>query len=161
MCYISFALVLLVSIIYNLYIIIKYKKIPESLSETSYIMGGNKIYLFTGYCFLICILILPVLFNITPINFQVIPFIFCGGLLFAGCSPLFKNGLDKIVHYSSAIIAFIAFIIYSIFCIPWYFSICYIITLGLLCIWKYKNYVYWAEQLALLDLCIYIILTIC
>lgn len=155
------SIILIITLLYNGYIIIKYKKLPESLSETSYIMGGNKRYLFTGYCFLICILILPVLLDITPIAFQVIPFIFCGGLIFAGVSPLFKEGLDKIVHYSSAIIAFLAFIIYSIFCIPWYFSICYIIILSILCIWKYNNYVYWAEQLALLDICIYIILTLC
>ena len=58
-------LMLLITFLYNGYIFIKYKKIPESLSETSYLLGGNKRYWFTGYCFIICILLLPVLFEIT------------------------------------------------------------------------------------------------
>ena len=33
-----------ITIVYNCYIIIRYKKIPESLSETSYLLGGNKRY---------------------------------------------------------------------------------------------------------------------
>lgn len=37
-------LILLITLLYNSYIIIKYKKIPESLSETSYLLGGNKRY---------------------------------------------------------------------------------------------------------------------
>ena len=48
-------LMLLITFLYNGYIFIKYKKIPESLSETSYLLGGNKRYWFTGYCFIICI----------------------------------------------------------------------------------------------------------
>jgi hypothetical protein len=68
------------------------------------------------YCFIISILLLPVLFETTIINFQILPFIFCGGLAFAGCSPLFKEGLDKIVHYSSSYIAFGTYILYMICC---------------------------------------------
>lgn len=37
-------LILLITLSYNSYIIIKYKKLPESLSETSYLLGGNKRY---------------------------------------------------------------------------------------------------------------------
>lgn len=46
-------LTLLITLLYNSYMIKKYKKIPESLSETSYLLGGNKRYWFTGYCFII------------------------------------------------------------------------------------------------------------
>ena len=108
-------LTLLITLLYNSYIIIKYKKIPQSLSETSYLLGGNKRYLFTGYCFIISFCLLPVLFTITN-NFLFLPFIFCGGLLFAGCSPLFKSGLDKPIHYICSYIAFAAYIFYMIFC---------------------------------------------
>ena len=37
-------LTFIITLLYNSYIIIKYKKIPESLSETSYLLGGNKRY---------------------------------------------------------------------------------------------------------------------
>ena len=112
---ISIILCLLITLLYNSYIIIRHKKIPESLSETSYLLGGNKRYFFTVYCILVCLL-LPILLEITPTNYQIIPFIFCGGLSFAGCSPLFREGLDKKIHYISAYIAFGAYILYMILC---------------------------------------------
>jgi hypothetical protein len=106
---------LVITLLYNGYIIIKYKKIPESVSETSYLLGGNKRYLFTGYCVITSFCLLPMLLEIT-MTLQFLPFLFCGGLLFAGCSPLFREGLDKLVHYSSAYIAFAAYVLYMIFC---------------------------------------------
>ena len=154
---ISTILCLIVTIVYNTYIIVKYKKIPESLSETSYLLGGNKRYFFTVYCIIVCLLLLPILLEITPTNYQIIPFIFCGGLSFAGCSPLFREGLDRIVHYSSAYAAFGAYVIYMIFCMNLWWLIGYFIILGILCVIKWKSYVFWAEMLALMEICIYII----
>jgi hypothetical protein len=143
---------LLITIAYNSYIFIRFKKVPQSLSETSYLFGGNKRYFFTAYCMIVCLLLLPLLLEITPNNFQIIPFIFCGGLSFAGCSPLFRKGLDKKIHYISAYIAFGAFILYMVLCMHWIYIIVYAVLFGVLCLWKYKCYVYFAEMLALLFL---------
>ena len=107
---------IIITLVYNLYIILKYKKIPESLSETSYLLGGNKRFMFTGYCVLTSFLLLPILLELTTASFQIMPFIFCGGLLFAGCSPLFREGLDKPIHYIFSGLAFAAYIFYMIFC---------------------------------------------
>lgn len=148
-------LTILITLVYNGYIMIKYKKIPESLSETSYLLGGNKRYWFTGYCFIICILLLPLLFNVTNNNLLILPFIFCGGLAFAGCSPLFREGLDRIVHYSSAYTAFAAYVLYMILCMNWWWVLGYVVVLGILCIIKWKSYVYWAEIVALLEIIIF------
>ena len=146
-----------ITVLYNSYIIIKYKKIPESLSETSYLLGGNKRYWFTGYCFIISFCLLPVLFTITSNNFLFLPFIFCGGLLFAGGSPLFRSGLDKPIHYIFSYLAFAAYIFYMIFCMGWIWLIGYLIVLGILCAIKWKHYVYWAEILALFEIIIFIL----
>ena len=151
-------LTLLITLLYNSYMIIRYKKIPESLSETSYLLGGNKRYWFTGYCFTICLLLLPQLFNVTNDDLLILPFIFCGGLAFAGCSPLFRNGIDKIVHYSSAHTAFVAYILYMIFCMNWWWVLGYAIILGILCAIRWKTFVYWAEMLALFELCLFILI---
>lgn len=148
---------LIITLVYNSFILIKYKKIPQSLSETSYLLGGNKRYLFTIYCFMISFCLLPILLEITT-TLQIIPVIFCVGLLFSGCSPLFKEGLDRIVHYSSSYIAFGAYVIYMIFCMNWWWVLGYFVILGLLCIIKLKSYVYWAEMLALFEICTYIII---
>lgn len=148
---------LIITLVYNSFILIKYKKIPQSLSETSYLLGGNKRYLFTIYCFIISFCLLPILLEITT-TLVFIPVIYCGGLAFAGCSLLFREGLDRIVHYSSAYIAFAAYILYMIFCMNWWWVLGYIVALGMLCLWKYKCYVYFAEMLALLEICTYIII---
>ena len=141
---------LFITIVYNTFIIIKYKTIPTSLSETNYMLGGLKRYFFTAYCATTCFLIVPALMAYTSENFQFLPFIFCGGLLFAGCTPFFKEDIQKKAHYISAYVAFAAFIIYLILCMHWIWIVEYILILGALCIWKFKSLVYFAEILALL-----------
>ena len=148
---------LILTLVYNFYIISKFKKIPESLSETSYMLGGNKRFLFTLYCFSVCFLLIPVLLEFTPVSLQILPFIFCGGILFAGCSPLFKEGLDKIIHYTFAYLSFFTYICYMIFCMGWIWLIIYLTILSILCLIKWKCYVYWAEILALLETIIFIL----
>lgn len=147
---------LVITLLYNSYVIIKYKKIPESLSETSYLFGGNKRYLFTGYCIITSFCLLPMLLEIT-MTLQFLPFIFCGGLLFAGCSPLFRSGLDKPIHYIFSGLAFIAYLCYIMLCMGWVWLIGYLIILSILCIIKLKSYVYWAEILALFEIIIFIL----
>ena len=144
-----------ITIVYNCYMIIRYKKIPESLSETSYLLGGNKRYWFTGYCFIICILLLPVLFEITVDSLLFLPFLICGGLSFAGCSPLFREGLDKPVHYIFSILAFVCYICYMIFCMGWTWLIGYLVLLLILCFIKKTSTIYWAEMLAIIEICIF------
>ena len=153
------ALCILIMLIYNSVVIIKYKKIPASLSETAYMIGGEKSlkrYWFTLYCTLTAFTILPVLFKYTADDFQAIPFIFCAGLLFAGFSPAFRSGLDRVVHYVSAYISFGGFLLYEILYMSWVWLVAYMILLGLLCIWKRNCYVYFAELLALTELCIWL-----
>lgn len=147
----------IITLLYNVSICTYYRTIPESLSETSYILG-SKNFLFTIYCFIIGLCIMPPLFNITNENLQFIPFIFCGGLIFAGFSPLYKKGLDKKVHYISALIAFITFIVYVIFQMGYEWLIYYLIILGVTCLIKFKSYVYFAELIALFEILIYLII---
>lgn len=149
-------IIILLSIAYNTYIILKYKRIPESLSETSYMLCKDKL-LFVGYCVITGGLMLPLLLNITPENFQCFPFFICGGLIMAGASPLYRNGLDKYVHYVSAMFAFISFLIYLgiynwLMLLTVILFLCsYYIVLGK------KTIIYFAEIVALIYL-IYIIL---
>lgn len=147
----------LFSLAYNGYILWRFRRIPTSLSETAYLLGGDiKKYWFTLYCIIIGITLLPNVFDITLEGYEFIPFIFFLGLLFAGISPSFKYGLDKIVHYISASISFIGFVLYTILCIDWIWLIGYSILLIGLCIWKRKCYIYFAEILALITIIIYL-----
>lgn len=158
---ISILLCLVFMLVYNTTIITKYKRVPGSLSETSYIIssgGGPKKYLFTLYSILTGITLLPPLFIVTPDGFEVIPFLLCVGFLFSGFSPTYKSGLERPVHYISAYISFISFILYSILCMGWIWLVGYGIILGLLCLWKSKCYVYFAEILALIGISTWVLI---
>lgn len=146
---------LLISLIYNIYILFRYKLIPSSLSETAYLFG-NKKYLFTLYCFSVVFLLTPMLLEIM-VGHEFIAFLFGGGLLFSGASPLFKNGLEKKVHYISAYISFAAFIIFMLLYIKVIYIISYILILLLLIFLNKRCYVYFAENLALLWIILYLI----
>lgn len=143
---ISLILFIIISLIYNLYIILKYKTIPVSLSETSYILGGFKRYWFSAYCVLVSFLILPNLLTILPESIMFLGFLMSSGLLFAGMSPLFKEGMDKTIHYASAIVSFVTFILLLILLKPW-LLLWYCICLVPFILWKKDCYVYFAEML--------------
>ena len=65
---------LILSFIYNGYVIFKYN-IPVSLSDTSYLFGGNTRYLFTGYCYTSAFLLIPVLLDLVPTTLTFLPFL--------------------------------------------------------------------------------------
>lgn len=150
------------TIIYNLSIILIYKRIPISLSETSYMLAGeNKSglrYLFSLYCCVLCFCIMPCLLEILPEYFQFVPFIMCAGLLFAGMSPMFKEGLEKTVHYLSSMLAFIMYLIFMCVMMEWYMIVGYILLLGGLIVWKKECYTYFAEILAFIFMSIFILI---
>ena len=157
---ISISLCLVFMLIYNTIIITKYKKVPKSLSETAYLIsnGGNiRRYLFTLYCTLTGITLLPPLFIVTPENLEFIPFLLCASFLFSGFSPAYKSGIERPIHYISAYMSFTCFILYGILCMGWPWLVGFVIILGGLCIWKPKCYVYFAEILALIGICLWIL----
>lgn len=154
---INIIIFLIISLIYNGYIIYKYG-IPVSLSETSYLLGGNKRYLFTGYCYLSAFLVIPVLLGIVPETLTFLPFLMCVGLLFSGATPLFKKGLDKPVHMIFSIMSFISFIVFIILMMGWWWFGAFALIFTGLCIWKRKCFVYFAEMLAFLFISLFILI---
>ena len=59
-------------------------------------------------------LMIPALLSAVPETLTVLPFFMCSGLMFSGASPLFKQGLDKSIHYTASIVAFVSFLIFLI-----------------------------------------------
>ena len=147
---ISLIIVLITTLVYNGYVIKINKDIPESLSATAYILGGFKRYFFTLYCVIIGMGFLPHLFEITNENYQFIPFLMIAGLLFAGFTPSFKDGLDKKVHYISSYVSFIALLFFMLVCTPKWFIMLYFLIFIALCRWKNNSFVYFGEILSIL-----------
>lgn len=147
---------LIITFIYNGYIIYKHKRIPYSLSETSYMYGGSKRYFFTLYCLIIGLSILPQLFKIANNGFEIIPFIFIIGLSLAGLTPNYREDFQDKIHNISAYISFAAFLLFMfIFVNHWLILGYLIICLGLV-FWKKECYTYIFEIISILFLNIWL-----
>lgn len=143
-------------LIYNIYVIGIFG-LPESLSETSYLFkeNGKSHWWFTFICFIISIGLFPIWVGISHINYQFLCFLGCAGIMFAGCTPFFREDFHKPIHYASAIIAFISSIVWlGLMGYYIYVILSFISILLLLITFGFKYYVYFAEVV------IYIILFI-
>lgn len=120
---------------------------PESLSATYY--GMNHRWLFPATLGSCAALITAPMFEVTPEHFQCLAFLTIAGALFVSASPAFREGLDKPVHYTSAIIMSACLVVWIILMgyIP-YFIIAGIIV-GLI---SRKQLVYWFEIGAIVNL---------
>lgn len=149
-------IILAIFTIYNIVIVAKFG-IPESISSTSYMFkeSNGKYYLFTLFCFILSFMFVPcwiMLLENTP--FQVIGLIGCSGIAFAGATPLFREGgMDRVIHYASGIISFIAWIL-THFILGWYIFLflSFIVMFFLLRIFGQKYYVYFAEVVGFLEM---------
>ena len=145
-----------------LYIFVVYElfgKLPTSLSQTAYMFGGYKKYIFTAVCYSIGFGILPALFELTPDNLTFLPFIFGVGLFLAGLTPAFMDTkYENRIHTVSAIIAFVAYLVYLIICMDWYWLFIFVVGFLSLYSWKKKCYIFFAEILAILSVTLWCII---
>ena len=86
--------------------IIIYKGIPNSISESYYIIGEDKLEssLFTWFCWIVTITLLPFWLDNGG---GILAFAACAGLSFVGAAPLFKSH-EKTIHFASAVVCFVA-----------------------------------------------------
>ena len=129
--------------LYNIYIIYKYG-LPTSLSETAYML--EKMYwLFIILCLVTGFSILPIWFNIGSSDWDFLKFLSMIGLAFTGVTPMFKEGLDKPVHYTSSIITCICMLLWlGLNGFWWSLGIGVGLFIILTCI-DYKRVVYYGE----------------
>ena len=129
--------------LYNIYIIYKYG-LPTSLSETAYMLE-KRYWLFTILCLVTGFSILPIWFNIGSSDWNFLKFLSMIGLVFTGVTPMFKEGLDKPVHYTSSIITCICMLLWlGLNGFWWSLGIGIGLFIILTCI-DYKRVVYYGE----------------
>ena len=132
--------------IYLLFSIIKYKQIPESISDTFYL--GNK-WWFTFTMFVLGFLICAILIPITSEMYQFTIFLTGAGLLFVGAAPHFKDKSEKKVHFGGAFIFGLASQIWSsLYCSPWLL----LTWLFLIPLWKTKQKTFWIELICIINI---------
>ena len=143
-----FYIALIIVFIYLLINIIKYKQIPESISDTFY-LGSS--WLFTLVMIIMGFLVTASLLPITIIEYQCFAFFTGAGLLFVGAAPYFKDEFQSKVHYGGAFIFALSSQVWSaIYYTPW------ILLLWILSIfiWKTKQRIFWLEMLCIINLTI-------
>jgi hypothetical protein len=86
--------------------IILYRGIPDSISESYYVLGENKLIssLFTWFCWLTAITLLPYWLDNGG---GFLSFVACGALVFVGTAPMFKSH-QKTIHFGSAMVCFLS-----------------------------------------------------
>lgn len=145
-------ILLLIILLYTTYSIIKNKGIPESISATSYTVSSD---LFTAFCILTGFLLLPTWLQASNDNLAFLPFISCAGIIFAGVTPLFREGIQKPIHYISGVVSMICYLIWMLlgnlsYLLP------SLIIIGVLISIDRKNYVFYSEIISLITLTIYL-----
>lgn len=133
----------LISVIYPIYGIYKTKSIPESLSDTYYILK-DKGYLFQLAVSIVAITLLPIWLSLAKEHYQFLPFIGCSSLLFVASAPSFKLKLDGIVHYTSASLCCTASIIWQL--VEGLYDVTlFFLLLGFILYLRYNKWCFWLE----------------
>lgn len=81
-----------------------YSGIPDSISDTYYIIGYDRLKssLFTWFCWIVAMFLLPYWMEHDG---GILAFLACTGLGFVGSAPLFKSH-QKTIHFASAVVCF-------------------------------------------------------
>lgn len=101
---------LLIFVVY-LACVLKYiGHVPQSLSETYYLIGGKpfnrlRASLFTFMMWTVAFMLLPAMLNVTPGNMQFLAFLALTGICFVGAAPEFYEEFQGRIHTASAVIA--------------------------------------------------------
>lgn len=134
-------------------------KVPESLSATSYLHKDN--HVFTLFCTLVAGLLAPVWLSVTSDDLQFLVFLSCMGMLMAGVTPLFQSkGIQKTLHYTGGLLAFIAFILWSVLTHNWILLSFSLGLGGIGSIKDRKNFVFYLEISSLVSTTVYIFITL-
>lgn len=81
--------------------------LPASLSDTYYILKDKHrpSWLFQLAMVLCPMLLVPVWLELSSDSVQFLSFLACGGLMFVGTAPLFKEEFQRKVHFGGTIVA--------------------------------------------------------
>ena len=141
---------------YTAAVCIKIKGIPSSISATFYKLD-HKLW-FGAAMWLTAGLLMPAILEVTPDCYQFTAFLACVGMFMVGVAPNFREGIDKKVHTTGAVLC----ILFSLLTCPWMMLVwvAYLIYTALMMMKNWKgNFIsaylltkpmFWVEITALL-----------
>lgn len=137
---------------YIIYVYIKYR--PDCISQTYYLLKNKDI--FTWWIILVAFSLFPSWVEISPENYQFLPFLSVCSLIIVGICPKYLDS-DRIAHLTAASITFILSIIWSIIVGMYIIPIIFVVII--LFLYNHKNLLFWAENSAFLNIYLSILLS--
>lgn len=123
--------------------------VPWSLSDTYYQLKkrNRPAWLFQAAMVVPAMLLIPVWIDCSNESFQFLAFLACGGLMFVGTAPLFKEEFQAKIHYTGTAISGLASILWLCLSGLWLLpAIAYPVAGGVML--KYRKWMFWAEMAA-------------
>lgn len=123
--------------------------VPWSLSDTYYQLKkrNRPAWLFQMAMIIPAMLLVPVWLECSAGNLQFLAFLSCGGLMFVGSAPLFKEEFQGRVHYTGTVIAGLATILWVCLSGMWYLPAVAFPVAGIIML-RYRKWLFLAEMAA-------------
>ena len=102
---------------YTAAVCIKTGGVPYSISETFYKIG-HKVW-FGATMVLTACLLMPAILEITPDSYQFTAFLACAGMIMTGIAPNFREGIEKKIHTSGAVLCLVFSQVWVGLICPW------------------------------------------
>lgn len=102
---------------YTVAVCIKCKGIPYSISETYYKISHKAWFGVT--MILTACLLMPAILEITPDSYQFTAFLACVGLIMVGVAPNFREGIDRKIHTTGAVLCLVFSQVWVGLTLPW------------------------------------------
>lgn len=127
--------------------------VPQSLSETFYLIGGQpKCYLFTAALWTMMFTLMPALLEMTAERWDWLVFLALAGIGFVGSAPFFHDSAEGKVHTAAAIAAAVFGVAWTLTTAYWYAALALTFCICMLGIaatdsWRSAR-TFWLEMLA-------------
>lgn len=102
---------------YTAVVCTKFKGIPSSISATFYKLD-HKLW-FGAAMWLTAGLLMPAILEVTPDCYQFTAFLACVGMFMVGVAPNFREGIDKKVHTTGAVLCILFSQVWVLLTCPW------------------------------------------
>lgn len=102
---------------YTTVVCIKFKGVPDSISATFYSLQ-HKVW-FGATMWLTAGLLMPAILEVTPDCYQFTAFLACVGMFMVSVAPNFREGIDKKVHTTGAVLCILFSQVWVLLTCPW------------------------------------------
>ena len=102
---------------YTVAVCIKCKGIPYSISETYYKIEHKAWFGVT--MILTACLLMPAILEVTPDSYQFTAFLACAGMVMTGIAPNFREGIDRKIHTTGAVLCLVFSQVWVGLICPW------------------------------------------